>query len=237
MAESSRLPEIGGPKYHAIGMGFQRHEAPRRSGVLRGTIVTRGISLEEILHRNQALDGAGRAAPPDGPSAVTPPPQRACINCLVLAAHAAMRSISLRRCASRADRTPVLKTFPAIDRAPLCGLERNGRLFPALRADRFCFYALYASRTCLCSLCPIRFAGLAALRLVFKPLVGEKHLLAGREDEFRSTIGALQDLVMVFHTLLRGPGSLGAGIGAARSRRAYKLPTIIAALSRPLARS
>jgi len=167
----------------------------------------------------------------------TLPPQRACINCLVLAAHAAMRSISLRRCASRAGRTPVLKTFPAIHRAPLCGLERNGRLFPALRADRFCFYPLYASRTCLRPLCPIRFAGLAALRLVLKPLVREKHLLAGREDEFRSTIGALQDLVMVFHTLLRGPGSLGAGIGAARSPRAYKLPTIIAALSRPLARS
>ena len=72
----------------------------------------------------------------------TLPPQRACINCLVLAAHAAMRSISLRRCASRAGRTPVLKTFPAIHRAPLCGLERNGRLFSALRADRFCFYAL-----------------------------------------------------------------------------------------------
>jgi hypothetical protein len=69
MAESSRLPEIGGPKYHAIGMGFQRHEAPRR------------ISLEEILHRNQALDGAGRVAPPNGPSAVTPghTPAAACL--------------------------------------------------------------------------------------------------------------------------------------------------------------
>jgi hypothetical protein len=131
----------------------------------------------------------------------------------------------------------VLKTFPAIDRAPLCGLERNGRLFAALGADRFCFYALYASRTRFRSLCAICFAGLAAFGLVLESLVSEKHLFAGGEDEFRSTIGALQDLVMVFHTLLRGPGSLGAGIGAARSPRAYKLPPIIAALSRPLARS
>jgi hypothetical protein len=147
------------------------------------------------------------------------------------------RSMSLSRGAGRPDRTPVLKTLPAIDRAPLSGLERNGRLFPALRTDRFCFYALYASRTCFWTLRAICFAGFAALRFVFKPLVREKHLLAGGEDEFRSTIGALQDLVMVFHTLLRGPGSLGAGIGAACSRRTYKLPRVIAALSRPLARS
>jgi hypothetical protein len=119
----------------------------------------------------------------------------------------------------------------------LCGLEWNGRLFPALGADRFGFYALYASRTYFRSLRAIGFAGLATLRLVLKPFVCEKHLLAGRENEFRSAIGAFQDLVMIFHTLLRGPGSLGAGIGAARSLRAHKLPPKMAALSRPLARS
>jgi len=131
----------------------------------------------------------------------------------------------------------VLEAFPAVDRAPLCGLEGNGRLFPALRADRFGLYALDASRTVLGSLSAICFAGLATFGFVLKSLVREEHLLAGRENELRSTIGALQDLVMVFHTLLRGPGSLGAGIGAARSPRAHKFPRILAALFRPLARS
>jgi len=44
----------------------------------------------------------------------------------------------------------------------------------------------------------------ATLRFVFEAFVGEKHLLAGRENKFRSAIRALQNLVMVFHTLLRG---------------------------------
>lgn len=151
------------------------------------------------------------------------------------AAHAPI--FRLRSCAWSSSRPSMLKAFAAIHRTPLRRLERNGGLFPALRADRFRLYALDASRTCFISLSAICFAGLATLGLVLESLVREKHLLAGREDEFSSTIGALQDLVMVFHMLLRGPGSLGAGIGAARSRRAYKLPTIIAALSRPLARS
>ena len=118
----------------------------------------------------------------------------------------------------------MLEAFTAIDRPPLRGLKRNGRLFPALRAHRFRFDALDASRTCFIPLCAICLAGLATLGLVLESLVREKHLLAGGENEFRSAIGALQDLVMVFHTLLRGPGSLGAGIGAARSPRADRFP-------------
>jgi hypothetical protein len=42
---------------------------------------------------------------------------------------------------------------------------------------------------------------------------------------------------MVFHTLLRGPGSLGAGIGAVRRPRAYKFPLVSAASYRPPARN
>jgi hypothetical protein len=132
----------------------------------------------------------------------------------------------------------MLKAFPAVYWAPLRRLERNGRLFPALRAHRFRLYALDASRTRFIPLSAICFAGLATLGLVLKSLVREKHLLAGREDEFCSTIGALQDLVIVFHTLLRGPGSLGAGNGGAvRGERSKKIPHVTSALIRPLARS
>jgi hypothetical protein len=132
----------------------------------------------------------------------------------------------------------MLETFAAIHRTPLRRLERNGRLFPALRAHRFRLYALDASRTCFIPLSAIGFAGFATLGLVLKSLVREKHLLAGREDEFSPTIGALQDLVMVFHMLLRGPGSLGAGSGGAvRGQRSNKFPHVIAVLIRPLARS
>lgn len=143
----------------------------------------------------------------------------------------------LRRCAGRSGSAPVLEAFPAIDRAPLRGLERNGRLFSALRADRLGFYALHAAGTRFSSLGAICFAGLATLGFVLESLVREKHLLAGCEYELRSTIGAFQDLVMVFHTLLRGPGSLGAGRGAASSQRTDKLPRVSAVSIRPLARS
>ena len=131
----------------------------------------------------------------------------------------------------------MLETLPAVDRAPLCGLEGNGRLFPALRADRFGLDALYASGTRLSSLRAIGFAGFATLRFVLESLVREEHLFAGREYELRSTIGAFQDLVMVFHTLLRGPGSLGAGIGAVRRLRAHENPLMKAASWRPPARN
>jgi hypothetical protein len=132
----------------------------------------------------------------------------------------------------------MLKAFAAIDWTPLRGFERNGGLFPALRAHRFRLYALDASRTRFIPLCAICLARLATLGLVLESLVREKHLLAGRENEFCSTIGALQDLVMVFHTLLRGPGSLGADSGGAvRSQRPNKCPHKIAAFIRPLAGS
>jgi hypothetical protein len=130
----------------------------------------------------------------------------------------------------------MLETLAAIYRAPLRRLERNGRLFPALRADRFCFYALNTSRTRFSPLGPICFAGLAPLGLVLESLVREKHLLAGGENELRPTIGALQDLVLVFHALLRGPGSHGKGSGAVRDLRTNTVPHKNAASIRPLVR-
>ena len=109
----------------------------------------------------------------------------------------------LRCCAGGGDGSPLLKTFAAIHRAPLCGLERNRGFLTALRADRLGFDALNASRTRAVALSAAGFARFAPLGLVLKALVGEKHLLAAGENELRTTLGTLQDLVMVFHALLR----------------------------------
>jgi len=53
------------------------------------------------------------------------------------------------------------------------------------------------------------FAVLAPLGLVFKSLVGEKHLFAGGEDKFLTAFRALQDLIVIFHMLLRGSTLVG----------------------------
>jgi hypothetical protein len=53
----------------------------------------------------------------------------------------------------------------------------------------------------------LRALGLAILTplgLIFEALVGEEHLLAGGENELRTAVRTLQDLIVVFHTLLRG---------------------------------
>jgi hypothetical protein len=54
------------------------------------------------------------------------------------------------------------------------------------------------------SLRALGFAILAPFGLVLEALIGEKHLLAGGENKFLIAIRTLQDLIMVFHTLLRG---------------------------------
>jgi hypothetical protein len=46
-------------------------------------------------------------------------------------------------------------------------------------------------------------AGLAALGLILEALIDKKHLLAGGENEFRTAIGALENFIVIFHTLLR----------------------------------
>jgi hypothetical protein len=54
-------------------------------------------------------------------------------------------------------------------------------------------------------LCAAALARFAALRFVLETFVRKEHLLASREDKFRSTVGALQNLIVIFHTLLRDP--------------------------------
>jgi hypothetical protein len=97
-----------------------------------------------------------------------------------------------------------LKTFAAIYRAPLRRLEGHGRFFAALGADRFRFDALDTGGRGFGALGANRLASLATLGLVLETLVRKKHLLAGGENEFSPALGALQNLVMIFHTLLRG---------------------------------
>jgi len=53
------------------------------------------------------------------------------------------------------------------------------------------------------------FAVLAPLGLVFEALIGEKHLFAGGEDKFLAAFRTLQDLIVIFHTLLRGSTLVG----------------------------
>lgn len=110
----------------------------------------------------------------------------------------------LYSCARGTDGPPLLKAFAAVHRTTLRRLEGNCRFLPALRADSLGFHALDAAPVAVGALGSIRLAGLAPLGLVLEALVGEKHLLTGGEDKLRPALGAFQDLVMVFHTLLRG---------------------------------
>ena len=111
-----------------------------------------------------------------------------------------------------AHRSPLLETFAAIDRTSLCGLERDRRFFTALRTNGLVFDSLYAGGTSTCARRAVRFARLAPLGLVLKALIGEKHLFAGGENKFSRTFGALQDPIVVFHTLLRNHA--GKGVAA-----------------------
>ena len=117
---------------------------------------------------------------------------------------------------------PLLKAFSAVHRTSLRWPERDRRFFAALRADRFGFHALNGSaggRT-VGSLHAVCLTRLAPLRFVLEAFVGEKHLLASGEYEFGSTIGALQDLVMIFHTLLRLRLRTGEAAAQLRANRA-----------------
>jgi hypothetical protein len=99
------------------------------------------------------------------------------------------------RCAHGA---PLLETLPAEDRASLRWPERNGGFLPALRAAGFGLCA-DGRGTSPDGFGAFGLTSLAALRLVLEALVGEKHLFAGSEHEFGSTLRALQNLVVVFH--------------------------------------
>ena len=110
------------------------------------------------------------------------------------------------------DRSPLLETFAAIDGASLCRLERNRRFFAALRANCLGFDSLYTAGTSTCARRAVGFARLAPLGLVLETLVGEKHLFAGGENELSRTFGALQNPIVVFHTLLHNLA--GTGVAA-----------------------
>jgi len=104
------------------------------------------------------------------------------------------RSIKL---SGRAHRAPLLKTFTAVNGPALRRLEGNRSFLPALRAGGFGFGALESAGTC--AFCPSRLAGLTSLGLILEALVGEKHLLAGGENKFRTAFRALQDPIVIFH--------------------------------------
>ena len=66
-----------------------------------------------------------------------------------------------------------------------------------------------------CARRAVGFARFAPLGLVLEALVGEKHLLAGGENELSRTFGALQNPIVVFHTLLHDLA--GTGVAAEQS--------------------
>jgi hypothetical protein len=133
--------------------------------------------------------------------------------------HHAPRALGGSGALGARDGAPRLKTFAAVHGTTLSGLERNRCFFTALRADGFGFDALNAvgSRTGAARRA-IGLARFAPLGLVLETLVGEEHLLAGGENELRPAFGTLQDLIVVFHALLRDPcwdrtGSVTTGAG------------------------
>src|SRR6267154_5098080 len=97
--------------------------------------------------------------------------------------------------------TPLLEAFTAEHGTPLRRAERNCRFLPALRTGRFSLRPLEV--TLARALRAFRFAVLTPLGLVLKALVGEKHLFAGGENKLLTAFRTLQDLIVVFHTLLR----------------------------------
>jgi len=88
----------------------------------------------------------------------------------------------------------LLEATAAENRAPLGGLEGNGGLRSAFRADgaRFRAHGTGAGS-------PFGLALLAAFRIVLELLVEKEQLLASRENEVASAVGALENLVDEIH--------------------------------------
>ncbi len=105
--------------------------------------------------------------------------------------------------------SPLLEAFAAVHRTPLRRLEGNSGFFSALRANGLGLDALKSSGSRDSALHAIRFTGLAPLGLVLEALVGEEHLLARCEYKLRTAFCALQNLIVVFHSLLRGLAGIG----------------------------
>src|SRR5260370_40517888 len=96
---------------------------------------------------------------------------------------------------------PLLKAFTAEHGTPLRRAERNSCFLPTLRAGRFGFRPLEVPLAR--DLGAFGLAVLTPLGLVLEALVGEKHLFAGGENKLLTAFRTIQDLIVVFHTLLR----------------------------------
>src|SRR5712672_148141 len=96
---------------------------------------------------------------------------------------------------------PLLEAFTAEHGTPLRRAERNSCFLPTLRAGRFGFRPLEVPLAR--DLGAFGLAVLTPLGLVLEALVGEKHLFAGGENKLLTAFRTLQDLIVVFHTLLR----------------------------------
>jgi hypothetical protein len=97
----------------------------------------------------------------------------------------------------RAHGPPLLKALAAIHRAPLRRPEWNGCFLSALRAVRFRFRPHRTAAPAAFG--SLRLAGFATLWFVLEAFVGEKHLFAGGKYELRTTLGTLEDLIVIFH--------------------------------------
>jgi len=98
--------------------------------------------------------------------------------------------------------SPLLEAFTAEHGTTLRWPERDSSFLPALRTGCLGFRALEiagARRLGAFSL-----AVFAPFGFVLETLVGEKHLFAGGKNKFLIALRALQDLIVVFHTPLRG---------------------------------
>src|ERR1700690_1415442 len=104
-------------------------------------------------------------------------------------------------CRRRPHGPPLLKAFTAEHRTSLRRAEWNCSFLPALRAGRFGLRPLAVPLAR--ALRAFGLAVLTPLGLVFEALVGEKHLFAGGENKLLTAFRTLQDLIVVFHTLLR----------------------------------
>ena len=97
----------------------------------------------------------------------------------------------------------LLKTFAAENGTSLGWLKGNGSFLAAGRAVGPGFGALVIAATVVAA-CPdlprpLGLARFAAFRLVLKLFIVEKKLLAGREDEVRAAVHALQNPILEFH--------------------------------------
>jgi hypothetical protein len=130
--------------------------------------------------------------------------------------------LELCRRACRTYGPPLLEALAAVDRAALRRFERDRSLFAALRANGLGFDALGDCRTRFVALRTTPLARLAPFGFVFKSLVNEEHLLAGGENKLRTTVGALENFIVIFHTLLRD--QVGEGSGRSKAPLARKQP-------------